>query len=309
MTEGHIDKARARRSFDRAAPGYDAVAVLQREIGNRLLERLDYVRLTPKTVLDLGCGTGQAIAPLMRRYPKAGLVALDFAPAMLRLARRRGTWLKRPGCVCADAEILPLAGQSVDLIVSNATLQWCNDLDGTFREWLRVLRPGGLLMFTSFGPDTLMELRAAWAAVDGHVHVSPFADMHEVGDGLVRARFADPVMDAERLTLTYPQVRDLMRDLKVLGASNAAVARPRGLTGPRRLAAVEAAYEVYRRAGRLPATYEVIYGHAWAPVQRPVEGGVAIPVSAIARRPLADRGLSSSAPGSTGTPPSLGSNP
>ena len=306
MTEGHIDKARARRSFDRAAPGYDAAAVLQREIGNRLLERLDYVRLTPRTILDLGCGTGQAIAPLMRRYPKARLVALDFAPAMLRLARRRGTWLKRPGCVCADAEILPLAGQSVDLIVSNATLQWCNDLDGTFREWLRVLRPGGLLMFTSFGPDTLMELRAAWAEVDGHVHVSPFADMHEVGDGLVRAHFADPVMDAERLTVTYAQVRDLMRDLKVVGASNAAVARPRGLTGPRRLAAVEAAYEVYRRDGRLPATYEVVYGHAWAPVQRPVEGGVAIPVSAIARRPLATGGLSGSAPGSPDTPPSLG---
>jgi malonyl-CoA O-methyltransferase len=306
---GHIDKASARRSFDRAAPGYDAVAVLQREIGNRLLERLDYVRLAPKSILDLGCGTGQAIAPLMRRYPKARLIALDFAAGMLRLARRRGTWLKRPWCVCADAETLPLADQCVDLVVSNATLQWCNDLDRTFRELLRILSPGGLLMFTSFGPDTLMELRAAWATVDGHAHVSPFADMHEVGDGLVRARFADPVMDAERIILTYVQVRDLMRDLKVLGASNATAARPRGLTGPRRLAAVEAAYEAYRRDGRLPATYEVVYGHAWAPVQRPVEGGVAIPVSAIARRPLVTGGLSGSAPGSPNTPPSLGGEP
>ncbi len=285
MTQGHIDKASARRSFDRAAPGYDAVAVLQREIGNRLLERLDYVRLAPKTMLDLGCGTGQAVAPLMRRYPKARLIALDFAPGMLRLARRRGNWLKRPWCVCADAESLPLADGSVDLIVSNATFQWCNDLDATFRDLRRILSPGGLLMFTSFGPDTLMELRAAWAAVDGYAHVSPFADMHEVGDGLVRARFADPVMDAERLTLTYPQVRDLMRDLKVLGANNAAAGRPRGLTGPRRLAAVEDAYEVHRRDGRLPATYEVVYGLAWGPLQRSVEGGVAIPVSAIARRP------------------------
>jgi malonyl-CoA O-methyltransferase len=306
---GHIDKASARRSFDRAAPGYDAVAVLQREIGNRLLERLDYVRLAPKTILDLGCGTGQAIAPLMRRYPKARLIALDFAAGMLRLARRRGTWLKRPWCVCADAETLPLADQCVDLVVSNATLQWCNDLDRTFRELLRILSPGGLLMFTSFGPDTLMELRAAWATVDGHAHVSPFADMHEVGDGLVRARFADPVMDAERIILTYVQVRDLMRDLKVLGASNATAARPRGLTGPRRLAAVEAAYEAYRRDGRLPATYEVVYGHAWAPVQRPVEGGVAIPVSAIARRPMVTGGLSGSTPGSPDTPPSLGGEP
>ena len=287
---GPIDKARARRSFDRAAPGYDAVAVLQREIGSRLLERLDYVRLSPKTILDLGCGTGQAIAPLMRRYPKARVIALDFAPRMLRLARRRGTWLRRPWCLCADVEALPLAHGSVDLIVSNAALQWCNDLDATFRDLRRVLSPGGLLMFTSFGPDTLMELRAAWARVDSDVHVSPFADMHDLGDGLVRAQFADPVMDAERLTLTYTQVGDLMRDLKVLGASNAATARPRGLTGRRRLAAVEAAYEAWRRDGRLPATYEVVYGHAWAPLQREVEGGIAIPVSAIARRPLVTRG-------------------
>jgi malonyl-CoA O-methyltransferase len=289
---GPIDKRHARRSFDRAAVGYDEVAVLQREIGERMLERLDYVRLAPTTVLDLGCGTGQTIAPLMQRYPKARVIALDFAPAMLRLARRRGTWLKRPWCLCADAEALPLADQSVDLIFSNATLQWCNDLDATFRDWLRVLRPGGLLMFTSFGPDTLMELRAAWAAADGHSHVSPFADLHEVGDGLVRARFADPVMDAERITLTYEGVRDLMRDLKVLGAHNATAARPRGLTGPRRLAVVEAAYEEFRQDGRLPATYEVVYGHAWTPLQRPVEGGVAIPVSAIARRPLPGAGAS-----------------
>lgn len=287
---GHIDKAKARRAFDRAAPGYDAVAVLQREIGSRLLERLDYIRLTPKTILDLGCGTGQAIAPLMRRYPRAKVVALDFAPGMLHLARHRGTWLRRPWCICADLEALPLADGSVDLIVSNAALQWCNDLDRTFQDLRRILSPGGLLMFTSFGPDTLMELRAAWAAVDAEVHVSPFADMHEVGDGLVRARFADPVMDAERLTLTYARLGDLMRDLKLLGASNAAVSRPRGLTGPRRLAAVEAAYEAYRREGRLPATYEVVYGHAWAPLQRAVEGGVAIPVSAMTRRPLVTRG-------------------
>ena len=283
---GPIDKTSARRSFDRAAATYDAAAVLQREIGDRMLERLDYVRLQPQTILDLGCGTGHAIGPLMKRYPKARLIALDFAPAMLNLARRRGSWLKRPWCLCADAEALPLADQSVDLIVSNATLQWCNDLDATFRDWLRVLRPGGLLMFTSFGPDTLMELRDAWTAADGHSHVSPFADLHEVGDGLVRARFADPVMDAERFTLTYTQVRDLMRDLKVLGAHNATAARSRGLTGPRRLAAVETAYEAHRQDGRLPATYEVVYGHAWAPLQRPIEGGVAIPVSAIARRPM-----------------------
>ena len=283
IDKGPIDKASARRSFDRAADSYDGAAVLQREMADRMLERLDYIRLDPRLVLDLGAGTGYAIDGLQKRYRKARVLALDFAPAMLRQARGRGSWLNRPRCVCADVESLPLADASLDLIFSNATLQWCNDIQRTFGECLRVLRPGGLLMFTTFGPDTLWELRDAWAAADGHSHVSPFLDMHDVGDALVRARFADSVIDAERLTLTYPKARDLMRDLKVLGAHNSTSGRSRGLTGRQRLAAVERAYEVHRRDECLPATYEVVHGHAWAPEQRQVEGGVAIPVSAIGR--------------------------
>jgi malonyl-CoA O-methyltransferase len=279
-----IDKGRARRAFERAAERYDGVAVLQREIADRMLERLDYVRLAPKRILDLGCGTGYALDPLARRYRGARLVALDFAFPMLLRARRRGTWLNRPTCLCADAERLPLADGSVDLILSNATFQWCDDPAIAFAECLRVLRPGGLLMFSTFGPDTLKELRAAWASVDGYSHVSPFPDMHDLGDALVRTRFADPVMDAERLTLTYERMTDLMGDLKAIGAHNATDSRPRGLTGPRRLAAVAAAYERERRDGRLPASYEVVYGHAWAPEFNPVAGEVAIPVSAIGRR-------------------------
>lgn len=283
MSPGAIDKTSARRSFERAAAGYDQAAVLQREIADRMLERLAYVRLDPRLILDLGAGTGYAIPALRRRFGGARVLALDFALGMLRQARRQGSWLNRPWLLCADAESLPLADGSVDLVFSNATLQWCNDLDRTFAELLRVLRPRGLLMFTTFGPDTLRELRAAWAEVDGYSHVSPFLDMHDIGDALVRARFADPVMDAERLTLTYGSVLDLMRDLKVLGTHNATVERPRGLTGPKRLAAVERAYEAHRRDGRLPASYEVVYGHAWVPEHKPIPGGVAIPVSAIRR--------------------------
>lgn len=279
-----IDKARARRRFERAAAEYDRVAVLQRELADRLLERLDYVRMVPQRILDLGTGTGYAVTALHRRYPKAQVIALDFAHGMLRQAQRRGSWLRRPLCVCADAENLPLVAGAVDLIVSNATLQWCNDLDRTFSDCQRVLRPGGLFMFTTFGPDTLNELRQSWDQIDGHVHVSPFPDMHDVGDALVRARFADVVMDTERLTLTYDSTRDLMRDLKTLGANNATRERPRGLTGRARLAAVEQAYDSHRREGRLPATYEVVYGHAWAPEEQPTPGSVAIPVSAITRR-------------------------
>ncbi|MBK1723722.1 malonyl-ACP O-methyltransferase BioC [Thiocystis violacea] len=279
-----IDKTRARRSFERAAADYDSVAVLQREIADRMLERLDYVRLEPARILDLGTGTGYAVDRLQRRYRRARVLALDFAHGMLLQARRRGHWMRRPACICADAERLPLADASVDLIVSNATFQWCNDLLGTFGECLRILRPGGLFMFTTFGPDTLRELRDAWSQVDAHSHVSPFLDMHDIGDTLTEARFTDTVMDAERLTLTYARVHDLMRDLKVLGAHNATEQRPRALTGRARIAALADAYELHRSAGRLPASYEVIYGHAWAPLQRPVSGGVAIALSAIGGR-------------------------
>lgn len=279
-----IDKRRARLSFERAAQDYDSVAVLQREIADRMLERLDYVRLEPERILDIGTGTGYAIDRLTRRYRKARVVALDFAHGMLTQARRRGSWMRRPHCLCADAEQLPLADGCVDLIVSNAAFQWCNDLERTFGECLRVLRPGGLLMFTTFGPDTLKELRAAWSQVDAYSHVSPFLDMHDIGDTLTRARFADTVMDAERMTLTYARVHDLMRDLKVLGAHNATEQRPRALSGRSRIAAVEAAYEVHREDGRLPASYEVVYGHAWAPLQRQVDEGVTVPLSAIGGR-------------------------
>jgi malonyl-CoA O-methyltransferase len=285
-----IDKAAARRAFDAAADGYDAAAVLQQEIARRMLERLDYVRLEPRSVLDLGCGTGFALDDLARRYRRARVLGLDFAAGMLARARRRGSWLNRPRLICADMEALPLADDSVDLIFSNATLQWANGPDGVFAELMRVLRPGGLLMFSSFGPDTLMELRAAWATVDDHAHVSPFLDMHDVGDALLRARFADPVMDVERMTVTYSNARDLMRDLKQIGAQNALTDRSRGMTGRRRLAAMEAAYEQHRRDGRLPATWEVVYGHAWVGTKTQPQfdtgDGIAIPVSAIGRKGL-----------------------
>ncbi|WP_089724028.1 malonyl-ACP O-methyltransferase BioC [Candidatus Thiosymbion oneisti] len=285
LNGGPIDKGAARRSFEQAAAGYDEAAVLQRELADRLLERLDYIRLEPELVLDLGAGTGYAIPGLQKRFGTARILALDFAPAMLRQARDRdrtcGSRLERPDCVCADVEALPLANASVDLIFSNATFQWCNDILGTFGECLRVLRPGGLLLFTTFGPDTLWELRDAWAAVDGYPHVSPFPDMHDVGDALVKARFAAPVMDVERLTVTYGQARDLMRDLKLLGARNASSQRARGLTGRRRLLAVERAYDTHRRDGRLPASYEVVYGHAWAPEQRRLEDATVIPVGTL----------------------------
>ncbi len=261
--EGLPDKASARRSFERAADRYDEAAVLQREVATRLLERLDLVRLSPQRILDLGSGTGYCIDGLLARYRKAEVVALDIALPMLRHARRRGRWLRRPRCVCADAERLPFADDSFDLVFSNLMMQWCVDLDATFAELRRVIRPGGLLLFSSFGPDTLKELRAAWGEVDGYAHVNTFLDMHDVGDALLRARFADPVMDVERLILTYRDVRKLMRELKQIGAHNVTAGRPRGLTGRHRLQRLVEAYERFRHDGLLPATYEIVNGHAW----------------------------------------------
>ncbi|MGD8911066.1 MAG: malonyl-ACP O-methyltransferase BioC [Chromatiales bacterium] len=280
-----IDKHQARLAFSRAAPHYDEVAALQREIAGRMLDRLTYIKHQPTVVLDVGAGTGDATHALVRRYSEAQVIALDFALPMLQQTRKRpSTNTRHPDCLCGDAEQLPLADCSVDMIFSNATLQWCNDLPGTFKEFLRVLRPNGMLLFSTFGPDTLMELRASWAAVDGGSHVSPFWDMHNIGDAMLQAGLAEPVVDVDRLQLSYADVPALMRDLKTLGAHNATQDRPRGLTGKGRLRAMFQAYEQFRKDGRLPASYEVVYGHAWAPTQQQADGVTQIPLEMVRRQ-------------------------
>ncbi len=276
-----IDKLQARRAFERSATSYDEVAVLQRDTARRMLERLSYIRHQPSVVLDVGAGTGEATAALAKQYRKAHILALDFALPMLQQTRKRGSLFRRPRCLCADAEQLPLADQSVDLLFSNAALQWCNNLEQTFNEFLRVLRPNGLLMFSTFGPDTLKELRQSWAEVDGYPHVSPFPDMHDIGDVMLRAGFFDPVVDVDRMQLTYEDVPGLMRDLKALGAHNVTRGRQQGLTGKGRLQAMFSAYEVFRNNGRLPASYEVVYGLAWAPRQRTQDGVTSIPFDSL----------------------------
>ena len=291
-----LDKRLMRRAFERVARDYDNSALLQHEVGRRMLERLDLVRLSPSLILDAGAGTGRAACALAQRYKGAVVVALDIAHAMLIEARKRvsffRTWFNRQQTfVCADMESLPLHPGSVDMIFSNLSLQWCNDLDQTLSEFCRVLKPGGLLMFSTFGPDTLKELRDSWSKVDQYSHVNAFLDMHDIGDALVRARFANPVMDVERYTLTYPDVNKLMRDLKNIGAHNVMAGRPHGLTGKGRLQRLIAAYEAYRKQGSLPASYEVVYGHAWAPEttarQKVQDGVVKIPLASLRGRKAA----------------------
>jgi malonyl-CoA O-methyltransferase len=273
--EALIDKREVRRSFEHAAPRYDAHAVLQHEVCGRMLERLEYIKLKPDVILDAGSGTGNAVPGLLARYPGATLIALDLAYAMLERVHRRLKWWQvlpalRPAlhAVCGDVERLPIRHEAAALVWSNLALQWVNDLPLALGELHRVLAPGGLLMFSTFGPDTLKELRRAYEGTDERTHVSRFIDMHDIGDMLVGSGYADPVMDMEQITLTYDSVRALMRELKAIGAHNATAGRPRTLAAKSVLGKVERNYEAFRREGKLPATFEVVYGHAWKPEPR-----------------------------------------
>jgi malonyl-CoA O-methyltransferase len=276
------DKRTVRRAFSRAARTYDAHAILQREVGARLVEHLEGIRLEPGRVLDLGCGTGASFAALLQRFPAARLTALDVAAPMLRLARQRTPWWRRvarassvPSLVCGDAERLPLAAASHDMIFSNLTMQWCRP-EAAFAEAARVLAPGGLFLFSTLGPDTLKELRAAFDTPGSAAHVNRFVDMHDLGDALVHSGFGDPVMEMEVITLEYASLSAVVTDLRAIGASNALPDRPRGLGGRARWKEAEARYERARRDGSLPATYEVIYGHAWKTAPRTAADGRAI---------------------------------
>jgi len=272
------EKRAVRRSFERAARTYDRHNVLQCEIGLRLLKHLDPIRVEPRLIVDVGCGTGLFFEELRKRFAKPPMVGVDFARAMLDKAQGRTPWwrkalrLDRPLLVCGDAERLPLASGSAQLVFSNLALQWC-DPGAVFAEVSRVLEPGGLFLFSTFGPDTLKELRSAFAAVDGYAHVNAFIDMHDLGDGLVHAGLADPVMEMEMITLEYACVEAVARDLKAIGAHNALPGRPRGLSGRGRWRDVIAHYERHRREGVLPATYEVVYGHAWKTAPKRIADG------------------------------------
>jgi malonyl-CoA O-methyltransferase len=282
-----LDPRAVRRAFDRASATFDANAAVHAELRNRLLERLDVVRLQPQVVLDLGAGTGHAARALQDRYRSAYVAAVDLSPGMLREARRQQRFLKRFGRVACDAHALGLKSASVDLVFSNLMLQWCADHDRVFAELARVVRAGGLLTFTALGPDTLQELRAAWGA-SGRVHVHRFIDMHDLGDALMRAGFAEPVMDTERLTITYRDLDTLLGELKGSGSTNVALGRSRGLRSRHRHQLATASYEATRCDSLLPVTLEVVYGHAWASGMtrrgRATSRDFAIPVGSIGHR-------------------------
>ena len=298
-----FDTQQVRRAFSRSAAHYDDAAKLQHEVEARLLESLDYLndpalaREPPQVVLDLGCGPGRASAAMRKRWPRARVVALDLALPMLREAgKRSGGWrhaLQKPiERVCADVRALPFAEGSVDVLFSSLCLQWVEDLPAAFAGFRRVLKPGGLLLVSTFGPDTLIELRSAFAQADSVPHVSPFASIAQFGDALMHAGFRNPVLDRDEFVSTYPDLPALMRELRAIGATNALASRRHTLTGKTRFAAAAAAYENDRRSdGSLPATWETITAMAWAPEPgAPIrEGGFEVTSVPLSRIPIRRR--------------------
>ena len=268
MTQHHIDKKRAQASFNKASAIYEDSAVLQKQVLEEMFLRLKLLKINPNSILDLGCGPGNAGPELKAAYKPHDLIYLDFAYDMLRKAeeKNRDHFLKvfssktTQRFICADMEAIPLAENSVDMVWSNLSLQWCNDLDRVFTQIAKTLTHNGLF---TFGPSTLHELRMSLASFSQYSHVNQFIDMHDIGDALIRCGFSDPVLDVDVYTLTYSTFKEIMYDLKHIGARNALQGRAKGMTGKGFLYQLEKLYEVYRADEKLPASYEVVYGHAW----------------------------------------------
>lgn len=264
-----------RRQFDRRAARFAEHEFIVREVGRRLLERLHFIRLDPRRIIDVGCGAAGARAALRERYPRAEWLGVDLSPTMLAraapapmLARWWPRRAARAPRVCADAAALPLADGSADLLFSNLMLHWHPQPHAVFAEWLRVLRVDGVLMFSCFGPDTLKELRRAFGAADIAARPMPFVDMHDFGDMMVATGFAAPVMDAETIRLTYATPEALLREVAALGG-NPRDDRAAGLVSGRRARALLAALEQMRdRDGRIALSFEIAYGHGWRPSPR-----------------------------------------
>lgn len=248
--------------FSMAAPHFDEHAAVVRELGQRLFERLDYVKLIPERILDLGTATGTSQLLLAKRYPQAQIIGVDSAYPMLIEASKKLSTHEHALMVQAHVERLPLVDASIDLIFANGLLPWVHDAPAFFQECRRLLKPQGLMLFNSLGPDSLIELRQAWRKQDNYDHINPFVDMHDVGDALLAAGLSDPALDTEHLSISYPSVESVLQELKALGSYLGYGKPKRGLTTKRQLAALEALAE-RDDSGRFPVTLEVVYGLAW----------------------------------------------
>jgi malonyl-CoA O-methyltransferase len=273
-------------SFSAHAGEYEKAAVVQTEIGTRLFERLDYLKMTPEYVLDLGCGTGVFTKLLKKRYPKAQIFAIDLSKDMLIQSKKKHSLLKKWPLIAADMQALPFKSGQFDLIFANQVIHWANTLPDVIRELNRVMRANGCLMFTTLGPDTFKELKNAWSNADTYPHTNTFWDMHDIGDSLMTEHFLEPVVDMEMLTVHYSSLRTLLTSLKAQGVKNINTAKRKGLMGRNTWSAFLQAYEAYATSeNKYPLSYEVIYGHAWKGLPRNTTNGTEtyIPVSQLIR--------------------------
>lgn len=275
------------KSFNQHAKDYEKAAKVQLEIGHRLFERLDYLKITPRYILDLGCGTGVFSPLLKKKYPDACVIGVDLAHQMLLHARKKQRMWRKWPLVNADMTQLPFVDGVFDLVFANQVIHWSEPVTAVFREINRVMNQGACLMFSTLGPDTFKELRTAWSSADHYAHTNLFIDMHDIGDHLLRERFAEPVVDMELLTLNYPTLPALLKSLKLQGVRNINPQRNQGLTGRKSWQQFSDNYQhVCTPEGKYPLTYEVVYGHAWKNQQRIGDKGIEtfIPVSQIARK-------------------------
>ncbi len=273
------------KAFNHQASDYDRVAVAQHEIGERLLSRLQYMKLVPKRILDLGCGTGSFTRQLRLKYPKAQVIGLDLAFDMLLQAQKKQTWRKKWNLVLADMAHLPFENGLFDLVFANQVLHW-GSMQEIFRELNRVMKPNACLMFSTLGPDTFKEIKLAWSGVNHYAHVNEFVDMHDVGDLLLAEQFVEPVVDMEMLTLHYKSVALLAQSLKRQGVKNVHRDRNKGLTSKAAWDRFEKNYQsLQTEQGKYPLSYEVIYGQAWKSAPRQIQQGdeTWIPISGIRR--------------------------
>ena len=251
------------RRFDRAATHFDGADFVHTVTRDGLVGRLEPLLLQPETILDLGSATGATGRLLRRRFKRAHIVSLDLSRAMLGAARKSKRWFSRSTFVQADAEQLPFADESFDMVVSNQLLPWAPDPQVVFEQVSRVLKKDGVFAFATLGPDSLREIAKAWAAIDDRAHVNPFPDMHDIGDGLVRAGLRDPVLDVDRLQVSYETPDTLFADLTRAGARNALAGRGRGLVSRRRFKVMTETLASGRADGKIVLDLELVYGHCW----------------------------------------------
>lgn len=251
-----MNKRLIQRQFNSAASTYDKYAYVQTEIAQRLLSHFDGILIDPEVILDLGTSTGTTASLLRQQFPEADVIGVDFAEGLLKQSQRPGS------AICADAEALPFKDASMDCVASNLMLQWC-DISKVFNEVQRILKPNGLWIFSTLGPDSMFEIKQSWASVDDHHHANDFLDLHDVGDALVKSKLIEPVMEMEPLTLHYHSLKALMQDIRGIGAQNRHPQQSTGLMGKQRWQAFTSAFDQFKVDNAYPLTYEVIYGHAW----------------------------------------------